>query len=290
MAVITIARQIGSGGDLVASRVAEELGYDLVDSALLARVAEHAEVSVEEVMNLDERYRSQAAEWLMNFITPRIGKIILENDRQFNPERYLEYVREVVAGLAGKGNVVIVGRGGQFILRDRENALHVRIVADMDSRVEWMRRYEDVSNGEAIERIKRSDAMRSGFVSRYFKGDWNDPLLYHLVLNTGKFSHDEAVAIIVEAARKFSLGREYIPGVRDRRSGIDRRVEERRKGDRRSFGSIWTVRDVERALLREGRSIRLLSRTDRRQEDRRKTIRREEDRLKLQQNGKKETK
>lgn len=280
MAIVTIARQVGAGGDIVAARVAEGLGYDLVDSALIARVAEQAGVSVEQVMNLDEKYNSRAVEWLLNFITPRVGKIILEEDRHLNPDRYMEYVRDVVQGLADKGNMIIVGRGGQFILRSRENAFHVRLVADPEVRVEWMRRYYDITDREAADRIKRSDSMRANFIARNFKGNWEDPAAYHAVLNTAKLGFEDTAAMIIDAVKRFSIGREYIPGIRDRRGSENRRRGDRRRGDRRSSVSIWTIREVERALLRDGRPIRSLSRPDRRQGERRQHDRRIEDRTK----------
>jgi hypothetical protein len=112
MAIVTIARLTGSGGDIIASKVAKELGYDLVDASLIAKVAERAGVSLDHVRSLDEKTQSLAMEWMISFITPRIEKI-MTNEIQLNPEGYLEYVRNIILGLAEKGNMVIVGRGGQ---------------------------------------------------------------------------------------------------------------------------------------------------------------------------------
>lgn len=276
MAIVTIARLTGSGGDIIAPKVAKELGYDLVDASLISKVAEQAGVSLDHVRSLDEKTQSLAMEWMISFITPRIEKI-MTNEVQLNPEGYLEYVRSIILGLAEKGNMVIVGRGGQFILREHENAFHVRLIADMDTRVYWLKQYYAISDTEAMDRIRRSDNMRKNFIERYFRANWDDPLAYHMIINTSRFDIDEATANIVDSVRRFSLLRDYIPGVRDRRSVTDRRKDNRRRGDRRDSAGIWTVRDTDNALMKDGRPVRSLSRPDRRKVERRKGLRRKED-------------
>jgi cytidylate kinase len=283
MAVVTIARLTGSGGDIIASKVARELGYDLVDASLISKVAEQAGVSLDHVRSLDEKTQSRAVEWLLSFITPRIEKI-MTNESQLNPEGYIEYVRSIILGLADKGNMVIVGRGGQFILRERENAFHVRLVANMETRVYWLKQYYAISDAEAADRIRRSDTMRRNFIERYFRANWDDPLAYNMIINTSRFDIDEVSADIVDAVRRFSLRRDYIPGVRDRRVLPDRRGEDRRKGDRRSAApGVWTIRDTENALMKEGRPVRTLTRPDRRKAERRQGPRRKDEIEKLKQ-------
>jgi cytidylate kinase len=283
MAIVTIARLTGSGGDIIASKVAEGLGYGLVDSSLIMRVAEEAGVSFEHAKSLDERSDSKTVEWLKSVIIPRTDKFLREKGKymdetsRLNPEGYMEYVKNVLIGLADKGNIVIVGRGGQYILKDCENAFHVRIIADMTSRIYWIREHYRISETEAVERIIKSDSMRRNLIERNFRAGWDDPLAYHMVISSSKLGIDLTSSVIIEAAKKFSTSREYIPGVKDRRKKFDRRLAQRRRGDRRSGIGVWTVRDIETAVLREGRPVRALSRLDRRKSDRRKRPRRQEE-------------
>ncbi len=277
MAVVTIARQAGACGDIIAARVASKLGYYLVDSALITRVAEYAGAGVIQGMRPGDKNVSRAVEWLMSATTLQAGKKSSEIDSHLSSDRYIEYLRKAVLNMADSGNMTIVGRGGQFILRDRENAFHALIVADMNTRIEWMKKNHGVSEREAEDRIRRSDSMRRDFISRYFRETWDDPSAYHAVLNTSKLGMDEAVEMVVEMVKRFSAGREYVPGVRDRRRSRDRRQSDRRIGERRNIVSVWTIRNVEQALLREGRPIRSLSRPDRRQSDRRQHVRRAEE-------------
>jgi hypothetical protein len=274
MAVVTIARLTGSGGDVIAARVAEGLRYDLIDSALLTKIAEHAGVRLEQVMGLDERCESRMVKWLLKIITPKVKKIIHEEEPHLKPEGYIEYLTHVIHGMAEKGKIVIVGRGGQFILREMGNAFHVRVIADQSTRVNWLKQSYEISEEEALDRIKRSDAMKRNFSRRYFRKDWDDPLLYHVMVNTSRLPVEEASEMIIGAVRKFGATRDYIPGVREQRR-VDRRSAERRKGDRRDTLSIWTLRDVETALLKTWRPVRTLNKPDRRKGERRKGSRRD---------------
>jgi cytidylate kinase len=281
MAVVTLSRLIGSNGDIIASQVAEGLGYVLIDSSIITRVAEEAGVSVEHVKSLDERSESKTVEWLKSVVGPRTDRFLRETGKylddasRLNSVSYIEYAKNIILKLAEKGNTIIVGRGGQFILKDRENAFHVRIIADMESRVYRVQELYKISRTEAIDLLKKSDAMRKNFIERNFNASWDDPLSYHLLVNSSKLGIDLTSELIIEAVRKFSAKREYIPGIKDRRSGIERRSKDRRKGERRS-GTTWTIRDIERAVL-QGRPMRSINNIDRRVVNRRQAPRRKED-------------
>ena len=121
MAVVTISRLLGSGGDAIALKVAQGLGYDFVDNALIMKISERSGVSVDDISGFDEKYRSRTVEWLKNFMGPRMGKIICDEGKHLDPESFVEYCKTVIWGLAETGNVVIVGRAGQFILKDANN-------------------------------------------------------------------------------------------------------------------------------------------------------------------------
>ena len=273
MAVITVSRQMGSGGDHMARQLAEDLGYNLVDSGLIYRVAERAGVSVDEVKEFDEKYHSRAVEWLMNFITPRIGKIITHEEEKLDPESYIEYSKTVVRGLAEEGNMVIVGRGGQFILHEWENALNIRIMASEDFRAINISERKKISYDNALETVRKSERQRQSYTERYFHRDINDTRWYDLVVDVSCLGTKGAYHVIQESAKIFSMIHEFIPGKKDRRLG-ERRKHERRRAERRNPTSIWTVKDMERAILRDGRSVRSYSKIDRRKSDRRKGDRR----------------
>ncbi len=278
MAIVTVSRHLGSGGDDIALKVAESLGYDLVDTTLIVKVAERAGVSVEDAAGFDEKYESRVISWLKNAIEPRMGKILSEEDHHLNPELFIEYCRTVILGLAETGNVVIVGRGGQFILKDEETAFHVRIIAGAQFRIERIRERRAVTEKEAREIIRKSDTMRRQYIEHFFHADWNDPLAYHTTFDSSKLGFDLSASLITDAVSQFSKSRDYIPGVRDRRKQIDRRDDDRRTGDRRETGVGFSSKEITHKAIRDGRPVRTLSKPDRRKDERRKTIRRTSDR------------
>ena len=274
MAVVTISRVLGSGGDEIAAGVARNLGYELVDNALIVKVAERAGVSVDSAASFDEKYQSRAFEWLMNFIEPRVGKILTEQGSHLDPQSFIEYCKTIIRGLAEEGNVVIVGRAGQFILSDFDNAFHVRIIAGTDFRTGRIMEKRNISMRDAADIMKKSDAMRCHYIERYMKADWNDPSFYHLVVDSSKLGIDLTTTVITDTVGHFARTFDFVPGVRDRRSGKDRRQRERRTGERRESGVGVSQKEITHILVREGRMPRTMSKPERRKGERRKTSRR----------------
>ncbi|MHB9030834.1 MAG: cytidylate kinase-like family protein, partial [Candidatus Latescibacterota bacterium] len=282
MAVVTVARQAGAGGEIILPLIAGKLGFDLIDSFLLARVAEQSGERRQTAIGMKKGLLSAVEEWLATFITPEVGKCILQANGRLNPERYIDYIESVFTGLAERGNVIIVGRGGQYILRNQAHAFHIRLVADTGFRIDWMKRSGHVTEEEAVVRIRHSDAMRRSFISRYFSGDWDDPHAYHLVLNAARIGMEESADLIVAAVQWSMSGREYVPGLKERRKATDRRKSERRRKDRRTVSATFKK---ESPVHSHGRDYSLFPSTpgsDRRRNNRRIYIRRIEDRKRLQ--------
>lgn len=209
--LVTVSREMGSGGSYIGSRVAEILGYGFVDREILHHAAESIGASEESLEVVDERRPSLAeriATWISAgfedvsglrepLVLPREGYPALlptEGD-------YLHLMQSVIRELAGRGNMVIVGRGAQLVLRDREDALHVHITAPFELRVQRISVREGISLEAATKRVRESDKNRSGYVRTFYQADWRSPGLYALIINTGKMELEEAVALVVEAAR-----------------------------------------------------------------------------------------
>jgi cytidylate kinase len=114
-------------------------------------------------------------------------------------EEYVRMVGLVIRGLAREGNVLILGRGGQVLLRKHPEALHVQIVAPFEERVQVVIDRQGLSQRAAQNRVRTSDRSRFDYLRRYHDADWLDPTLYHLVINTGGVSVATAVDLIVTA-------------------------------------------------------------------------------------------
>jgi hypothetical protein len=114
-------------------------------------------------------------------------------------EGYVRMVGLVIRGLAKEGNVLIVGRGGQVLLRKHPGAFHVQIVAPFAQRVRTVMVSEKLDKRAAESRVRANDRARADYLRRYHGVDWLDPTLYHLVINTGHVPVAAAVDLIVKA-------------------------------------------------------------------------------------------
>jgi len=178
MAIITVSRQLGSFGDEIAQKVANGLNYECVDKTKIEEALAIQGVPHNEIEKYDEK---KPAIW---------DSFIIQKSR------YLHLIRAVIYDFAGENNTVILGRGGQVLLKNLPGALHVRIVAPSGVRLKRIMEREgyDERNGERI--LQRSDRDSSGYIRYFFSADWNDQNLYDMIINTKAISIDTAVEMI----------------------------------------------------------------------------------------------
>jgi len=209
VAVITISRQFGSGGSDIAKLVAERLGWTLIDNEFVDRVAARAGCTAEEVQQQEERVPT-LIERLARALTvsaPEMFAAAADPQVTLPPEdRLVRLTEAVIAEAVQQGNVVMVGRGAQAYLAEREQTLHVFIAGPRDLRVaEAVRRL----GGDAADAEKRLDDVDEGrrrYVKTHYHRQWDDPAGYDVVVNTGRFPYEAAADLIVHAARKRGLG------------------------------------------------------------------------------------
>ncbi len=178
--VITISRQYGSGGGEIARRIANRLGWRLVDSSVVSEIAARAQVSTSVAAEFDERvdpwfHRMVQALWQGGFegATSAIASLPL------NAESVAALSAQIVHEAAALGDVVIVGRGAQCILHHHQPAFHVSIYAPRSLRVANLR--ERLPQGTDIESVMdETDRQRAAYVRRYFNRDWTDRWLYQM--------------------------------------------------------------------------------------------------------------
>lgn len=202
MSAITISRQYGSGGGEVAMRLARRLGWQLIDHEIVAQVARQLGITEDEARVYDERSQS-FIERALNAL--QVAMPILPpspmSPGQYE-QVYNEAVQQVVETAANTQHVVIVGRTGQVILADRRDVLHVRIVAPLRRRINYVARREGLSESEAQTRIQLKDRDRARYIQAQYGYDVNDPALYDLVINTGVIDLDSAIDLVLLAIER----------------------------------------------------------------------------------------
>lgn len=211
MAVITISRELGSGGEEIARRVCDLLKYRYFDKQLLIEAAAEVGLAKDHVVDYSEdRYEVQ--NFLARLLRPGPRPIktieVRQQDAQgrttlsaesIDEARYVELVKSSILAAWQAGDIVIVGRGGQAVLQEKPDVLHVRVIAPLGVRIARLQSQEPISVEEAQQRIARQDRATAEYLGRFHGIRWDDTTLYHMVLNTGKLGIDGAVQLIVDA-------------------------------------------------------------------------------------------
>ncbi len=187
MAVITISRQLGSLGFEIGNLVSDRLGYRIVWRELINEAAQRSGAPDVALAVIDE-----------------LGLLGVTPSAK-NSQAYLDAVQAVVMEFARKGNVVLIGRAGQRILAGFPGALHVRLIAPLDLRIQRIAKEQNISLDSARAQIEASDAHRRQYLKRYYQADWDDPSLYDLIINTGRITSQAASELICLAARQIDL-------------------------------------------------------------------------------------
>ena len=198
MRAITISREYGSGGGEIATRLAQQLGWHLIDHEVVVRVAQELGVSEAEAEVYDERGEGIVARILtsLQVIQPSILIATPPMPLTTDAKEYNEARRRVIDAAVKTGHVVIVGRGAQVLLADRRDVLHVRIVAPLDLRVAYVMQREGLDQASARTRIQGKDRDRSRYLQAQHHLSSEDPHLYDLVVNTGILDLDSAIDLI----------------------------------------------------------------------------------------------
>jgi cytidylate kinase len=202
MAVITISRELGSGGDEIADLLCQELGYCRIDKDLLTKIAEEAGVDVEAVLS-KERAVTRRPKLVSSDMTSLYRKDPSAFGRQdaIDDQTYARVVRETMEKYAQKGDAIIVGRGGQMILQDWPTALHVHLYAPVEVRVRRLVERLDISEAEAQRRIERSDEQKRQYIRLVHQNaNWKNLKYYHLAIDTGRIPPQIAAQMITLAA------------------------------------------------------------------------------------------
>ena len=181
--VVTFSRQVGSGGRLIAARVAQVLELPFYDWEEIRRVATPG--AEEAAEGADDRVRVSVD-----------GGSLRHLDR--SPSAYRERLTTAMEAIAGVDGGVVLGRGANFIL-PRDRCLRVRIVAPPEIRADYLARVLDLDPEQSRDAVRDGDADRRAFVRHYFDEDIDEDTHYDLVLNMDLYTLDAAVVMMLQA-------------------------------------------------------------------------------------------
>lgn len=200
--VITVEREYGAGGGVIAEQLASRLGWKLWDQLLTEEIARRLDCDCSTVEQREERrdpayYRLLKAfmrgSFEGNFNPPRL--------RMVDTDCVREIVQAILPQIAEAGNCVIVGRGSAYYLGSRPDSFHVFVYAPFEARVRRLRA-SGKTEKEATELVETVDRDRADFIKRYFNVDWPGRYGFHLMVNSG-LGDDVAVEIVLDAIARY---------------------------------------------------------------------------------------
>ncbi len=195
---VTISRQAGCGAVMVAEKLANYLQehapaspglkWTIFDRQLMAKVLE------------DHRMPGCLEKFLPEDRTSAVQNLLADIFNVLPSEnKMLQLIAETVLHLAELGNVIIVGRGANIVTARLPRVLHVRLVAQLEDRIKRVCQEYNKTPAEARRYCLEEDPARTRYMKAYFNTDINDPVHYHLVINTSRFGYDNAARMIGEA-------------------------------------------------------------------------------------------
>ncbi|MBI5396068.1 MAG: cytidylate kinase-like family protein [Verrucomicrobia bacterium] len=188
---LLVSRQHGSGGDQIARTAGERLGWHVFDRQIVDGVASRAHVRQQLILSLDERARTAFEDTFRSAFEPE----------DIGSENYILYLKQVVLALGHQGDVVLVGRGAQYML-PVECGLRVRIVAPAEWRAKQIAERLRLPIEEARREVQQSDTSQQAFVRQYFHHDAGDTLNYDVIINTAEVGVEGAADLVVLALER----------------------------------------------------------------------------------------
>jgi cytidylate kinase len=198
MSVITISRQFGAGGKTLGEMIAKELDYLFHDDLIIQEIADKAKVSTDSVISIERTAGSKLSKLISTMLSRSYIERIVGADKGYIDEKtYVELLKKIIVEFAKQDNIVLLGRGGQYVLQDFKGAYHILLVAKWQDRIKFMQQFYDFSDAKASKAVKQGDTRRSNLYKKLGREDYNQPYLYHLVLNMSRISLEQALREVV---------------------------------------------------------------------------------------------
>jgi hypothetical protein len=186
--IVTISREAGARGTELALLVAQRLHFKLWDQELVQQIAGQS-ASPEQLQRVvDEHVR--------NALEDALASILLGDT--FSREGYVSRLLGLIQAIAARGSAVVVGRGAQFVI-EPGNALRVRVIAGLESRVRALMEARHMTDRQARAEVEHIDRERRAFVRHHFKRDAQEPTAYDLTVNSDSMSLERTAELVAFA-------------------------------------------------------------------------------------------
>lgn len=186
--IITVSRQRGSQGSIVAQMLSELTGFTLINRDIIDQISREIGTQKRLVESLDESVRSGFELWVDGIFR---GRIVDSSD-------YLQSLVKIIGAISHHGKAIIVGRGANFILGNK-TGFHVRVIANYQFRIESLMQRRGLSRDRAEEELVKTDQNRKKFIKKHFGSDIDDPSAYDLIINSTYLRPEQITSIILNS-------------------------------------------------------------------------------------------
>ncbi len=192
--IITISRQYGSGGRLVAEKVSERLGIPFYDKELIELTAEKSGYHIDFIKENEQKINNSL---LYNIA---LGQHYANGGAGMLPpvDRIFKIEREIIESLASDGACVIVGRCADYILKDKYSTFNIFLCGNYENRIKRIKEVYKLDNDASENKIKKIDKARSNYYARFTDKRWGEANNYDLIINTSTFGIDKTAEMIAE--------------------------------------------------------------------------------------------
>ena len=199
MAVLTISRQFGAGGKTLAQNIADRLKYDIASEAIIEELADRAKVAYYKLKSFEVEDTHLFTKSPGSF-SPKefIGRIFDPNKKYMDGKLYVDLLKQILPSIAKQDNLIILGRGAQFILKGVPGIYHVLMVAEEKDRIQFMADTYGLSMEDASRTVRQQGKRRSKLMKLFDSDDFDLPWHYSLVLNMSKISMATAEDLVCD--------------------------------------------------------------------------------------------
>ena len=198
MAVITISKEFGTESEKLAYQAAQRLGYEYIGDHLIAEIAKELHVSESEAEMFRKTSQSRILRFVDRYTCSLVQKVVDREHGCLDDKNYYETTKKLVQNVYDAGNAIILGWGGQCILRGKPNTLHVRLIKDEETKIKEVMQNRNLEHKAAKAFIEREEGDLKAYIEHYFNEDWNAAHLYDLIIDMGKTSVEKAVELICD--------------------------------------------------------------------------------------------
>lgn len=198
MAIITISSDCGTESEKVASQVAKKLGYEYIGNQLISEIARELKVSESEAEMFRKTSQSRILRFVDRYTCSIVQRVVDREQGCLDDGKFFDVTKRLVEKIYDVGNAIIIGWGGQCLLKGKPNTLHVRLTKEESEKIKTVMAERHLDEKAARAYIDREEGDLRAYMKQYFHEDWDNARLYDLIIDMGKISADQAVDLICD--------------------------------------------------------------------------------------------